>query len=225
MATKEDYLQQAEVLQDLNPVEIAQVINKTRLIHYNTGHLFYMPADPGEVLFIVKSGRVQLYRMSPDGRKLILAIMQPGSVFGHMALVGQRLQNTYAQAMDDCTICTWNRAEVEQLLLTNPQFALRLLEIVGRRLNHIEDRLADAAFKRMPARVAALLLLLNQENLDGCVLRGYTHQYLADMLGTYRETITQILNEFKQTNLIDLGRKKITIMDPGGLACIAEQES
>ena len=221
MDTKANYLSQVNVLQDLSPDELQAVGYNTRLVNCGAGHLFYMPDDPGEVLFILKVGRVQLYRMSSDGRKLVVAVMRPGAIFGHMSLVGQGLHHTYAQAVDDCTICIWSREAVETLLHNNPQVALRFLDAVGQRLAQAEARLTDITFKRIPARLAGLLLQISAENEDSTELRGYTHQYLADMLGTYRETVTQTLNEFKAQGLVELSRKRIGILEAAILSDVA----
>jgi len=218
---KTDYLNQVDALQDLSDVEIEQVSDQTHMIDHRSGHIFYMPDDPGDVLFILKKGRIQLYRMSPDGRKLIFAILHPGAIFGDMALVGQHLHQTYAQAIDDCTICVWNREQVEEMFMEKPQIAFRFLEAVGNRLSQVEERLADVTFLPIATRLATLLLRLDREGDSTGKLSGYTHQYLADMLGTYRETTTQILNQFKSQSLIQTGRKTIEILDKGGLHKIA----
>ncbi|MAS36125.1 MAG: cyclic nucleotide-binding protein [Anaerolineaceae bacterium] len=221
MATKVDYLESVDLFQDLTSAEVESLVHKTALKCYEAGHLFYMPEDPGEALFILKRGRVQLYRMSPDGRKFVLGIMHEGAIFGHMALVGQHSHNTFAEALDDCVICVWSRDEVEQLLLKKPRVALRFLEVMSERLFRTEERLEEMTFKRVPARVANLLIQLNDDQGSTGMLRGYTHQYLADMLGTYRETVTQTLNEFKQEQLIRIGRKSIEILDMSGLRLVA----
>ena len=160
---------------------------------------------------------MQLYRVSSDGRKLVFAILQPGAMFGHMALIGQHMHHTYAQAIDDCLICVWDREHVEQVLVEKPQVALKFLDAVGKRLVQVEDRLAEITFEQIPSRLANLLLRLNQETGNTGLLEGYTHQYLADMLGTYRETTTQTLNQFKSQGLIETGRKSIRLLDCEGL--------
>lgn len=218
---KTDYLNQINELQDLSSDEIEEVSNQTHMVEYKREHIFYMPDDPGEVLFILKKGRVQLYRMSPDGRKLVFIILHPGAIFGHMALVGQHLYHTYAQAVDDCTICIWNREQVEQAFIQKPQIAFRFLEAVGERLGQVEERLAEVTFDPISTRLAILLLRLDRNGDGTGKLTGYTHQYLADMLGTYRETTTQILNQFKGQSLIRIGRKTIEILDEAGLKQIA----
>lgn len=221
---KSSYLETVEAFQDLSLEEVKAVGDQTRLVHYPSGHLFYMPDDPGEVLFILKEGRVQLYRTSADGRKLVVAELRPGAIFGQMMLVGQRMHKTFAQALDNCVICVWDRAHVEQLLVEKPQFALRLLEAVGQRLIQAEEGLVEVTFKRMPARLAGLLLRMQQNNKGSHLIKGYTHQYFADMLGTYRETATQILNDFRQRGLIQIGRKSIRILNSDGLQKIFESD-
>lgn len=217
------YLREVDIFQDLTDAEVEEISEMTRMCFYKTNHIFYMPDDPGEVLFILKKGRVQLYRLSPDGRKLVFATLQQGAIFGHMGMMGQRLHNTFAEAVGDCKICIMSRNDLEELLMAKPVVALRIMEHMGNRLISAEERFEDIAFRRMPARIARLLLKLLDEHGTGDTLKGYTHQQLADMLGTYRETTTQILNDFKQQGFIKLGRKSITILDYDGLTDIAEE--
>jgi CRP-like cAMP-binding protein len=217
MSLKTDLLEQTEIFQDLSHAEVEMIGQQATLINAQAGHIFYMPDDPGEVLFTLKRGRVQLYRISPDGRKLVMAVLKPGALFGQMALIGQRLHQTFAQAIDDCVVCVMNREQVEQLLVEKPQVTFRLLDNLGQRLYEAEQRLEEFAFRRIPARLARHLLQLNDEFGQLGALEGYTHQYFADRLGTYRETVTQILNDFQSQGFIRLGRKCITILDVPGL--------
>jgi CRP-like cAMP-binding protein len=221
MTTKTDYLEAVEVFQDLTASDMEKINHQTTMVTYKAGHLFYMPEDPAEVLFIIKQGRVQLYRLSTDGRKLVIAILKPGMIFGQMALIGQNLHNTFAEALDHCTICVWRRGDVERLMMTQPLVAMRLLEAMGRRVRDLEQRLEEVTYKRIPARLAGLLIRLEKEHGANGVVAGYTHQSLADMLGTYRETTTQTLNEFQNRNLIRTGRKTIEILNEDGLRKVA----
>ncbi len=183
------------------------------------GKVFYRPEEAGEVLFILKEGNVQLYRISPEGKKLVITSLGKGALFGEMALLGQQMHNTFAEAISDCTICVISRADLERLTLQRPQVALRMLEITGRRLREAEARLADLAFKGIPARLSSLLLRLAG---DSSQISGQTHQDLAEMVGTYRETATQVLNDLKSQGLIEIGRKRIMIRDRAGLIAVAE---
>ena len=215
------YLQMVDVFQDLSQEEIEEIDRATTISSCRRGKILYMPEDTSEVLFLLKEGRIQLYRISPDGKKLVIATVGPGAIFGEMALIGQGMHNTFAEAIDKCVLYVMNRDDVERLLLTKPKVALRIFEALGRRLKEAEARLEAIAFKGIPARLASLLLhLAEEENSD--TITGFTHQDLGEQIGTYRETTTQTLNTFKAEGLIDIGRKRITILDRKELGRIAE---
>jgi CRP-like cAMP-binding protein len=210
-------LSQIEIFQDLSPQEVDEMDRTTTMSTCESGRVFYAPHETGEVLFLLKSGRVQLYRLSPEGKKLVVAELGPGAIFGEMSLVGQGMHNTFAEAMLDCTLCVMSRVDVERLLMDKPQVAIRFMEAMATRLQEIESKLEDLAFKSIPARLAALLIDLAEGDQDLKVVKGYTHQSLAEMLGTYRETTTQILNEFKSHGWVDIGRKRIEILNRAAL--------
>ena len=215
------YLKMVDIFQDLSEQEIEEIDRATTITTCRRGKIFYMPEDTSEVLFLLKEGHVQLYRISPDGKKLVIATVGPGSIFGEMALIGQGMHNTFAEATEDCVLLVISRGDVERLLITKPMVALRIFEALGGRLRDTESRLEEIAFKGIPARLASLLLHLADEQ-GGSVVTGMTHQDLGERIGTYRETTTQTLNTFKADGLVEIGRKRIEILDRQGLERIAE---
>jgi CRP-like cAMP-binding protein len=210
-----------DIFQDLSEEEIEEIDRATTVSTARRGRILYMPEDTSEVLFLLKEGRVQLYRISPDGKKLVIGTIAPGAIFGEMALIGQGMHNTFAEATEDCVLLVMSREDVEQLLVTKPMVALRIFEELGSRLKETEARLEEIAFKGIPARLASLLLQLADEHGDD-IITGMTHQDLGEQIGTYRETTTQTLNTFKADGLIAIGRKRITILDRPGLERVAE---
>ena len=220
---KLNYLSSIQVFRDLTPNELMAMDRQLTMSSCQTGKIFYMPEDSGEVLFLLKRGRVQLYRISPNGKKIVVTTLGAGAIFGEMSLVGQGMHNTFAEAMDDCVLCVMSRSDVERLLKEKPDVAFRFLEAMGTRLTSLESRLEDIAFKSIPSRLAALLLELAREQGNGNVITGYTHQDLSEVLGTYRETITQTLNDFKAEGIITIGRKKIMLKDIESLEALADE--
>jgi CRP/FNR family cyclic AMP-dependent transcriptional regulator len=214
------YLQMVDVFQDLSETEMEEIDRATTLSSARRGKILYMPEDTSEVLFLLKEGRVQLYRISPDGKKLVIVTIGPGSIFGEMALIGQGMHNTFAEAVEACALLVMSRDDVERLLVTKPMVAVRIFEVLGRRLREAESRLEEIAFKSIPSRLASLLLQLANEQGDDSIT-GLTHQDLGEQIGTYRETTTQTLNTFKSEGFIDIGRKRITILDRDALQSIA----
>lgn len=211
-----------DIFQDLSKEEMAEMDRTTTMSTCRKGKIFYQPQDTSQVLFILKKGRVQLYRLSPEGKKLVVATIGPGTIFGEMATIGQGMHNAFAEATDDCLLCVMSRHDVERLILNKPTVALRIMELMANRLRQAESQLEDMAFKSISTRLAMLLLRLRQDQGSNSIY-GYTHQDLAEAIGTYRETATQTLNEFKAGKLIDIGRKRIDIINPEGLELIAEE--
>jgi CRP-like cAMP-binding protein len=218
---KIDYLQMVDIFQDLSKADMQEMDRTTTMSTCKPGKIFYQPEDTSEVLFILKKGRVQLYRISPEGKKLVIATVGAGTIFGEMAIMGQQMHNTFAEAVEDCLLCVMSRHDVERLILSKPSVALRIMDVMANRLREAEIRMEDMAFKSIPARLAALLLHLRED--QGDKIYGYSHQDLAEAVGTYRETTTQTLNKFKADNLIEIGRKRIEILDPEGLEDVAAE--
>ena len=220
-AEKMRYLSELTVFQDLSVREMEDLNRATTMSTMPKGRVFYRPEEPSEVLFILKEGRVQLYRISPEGKKLVISTLGPHTLFGEMALLGAKMHNTFAEAVEDCLICIMSRTDLERTILSKPQVALRILEVTGKRLGDAEEQLKNMAFKGIPARLASLLLQLADEQGSDDIT-GLTHQDLAESVGTYRETATQVLNDLKTDGLIEIGRKRITILDRARLTRVAE---
>ncbi len=220
-AEKMRYLSELAVFQDLTAREMEDLNRITTMSTVQKGRVFYRPEEPGEVLFILKEGRVQLYRISPEGKKLVITTLGEHTLFGEMALLGTKMHNTFAEAVEDCLICVMSRTDLERLILSRPQVALRILEITGKRLREAEERLENMAFKGIPARLASLLLRMSSEQ-ESDEVTGMTHQDLAESVGTYRETATQVLNDLKSQGLIEIGRKRIQLLDKEALFELAE---
>jgi CRP/FNR family transcriptional regulator, cyclic AMP receptor protein len=201
------YLSMMDLFRDFTPEQMEEIVRATKMQTCNAGRIFYSPSETGEVLFILKTGAVQIYRMSPEGRKLVIAKLPPYSFFGEMSCIGQGMYDTFAEATEESLICTMSRGDVERLLLAKPKVALRILEAVGKRVVEAETQLEELAFKGLIPRLATLLL---REATDD-EITGLSHQDIAERLGVYRETVTSALNELKTAGIIEIGRKRIAI--------------
>jgi len=219
MLNKIGYLSAQDIFRDLSAAEVERIGRLTTMTTCMQGKVFYEPEDKSEVLFLLKRGRVQLYHLSAGGKKIVTKIAEPHTFFGEMALIGQGMHGSFAEAMDECVLCVMSRADVEQYLLGNPKIAARLAEALGKRLVDAEARLEEMAFKSVPARLAGLLLRLAPDGSD--VLAGYTHQDLADSIGSYRETVTQTLNEFRTQGLVEIERTSAGLLDGEQLHAVA----
>ena len=211
----------ADLFRDFTPEEMQEVERMTVMQNFPKGRMLYTPGETGEALFLLRKGAVQIYRMSPEGRKLVIAHLLPYSFFGEMSCIGQGMYDTFAEATEDSLVITMNCANLERLLLSKPQVARRILEAFGKRVIEAEQQLEDIAFKGLVARVASLLL---REAEDGEV-KGFSHRDIAERLGVYRETATNALNELKSAGIITIGRKRISITDREQLRQVAGERA
>ena len=221
VSDKLTYLREIDIFQDLSPSEIAALGEHAPMKRVGAGITLYAADQPTEVLFILKEGRVKLYHLMPDGRMLTTAILETGAIFGAMALMGQNLDDSYAESASPCLLCLMSRNDVKTLLLSDPRIAFRIAETLGRRLIDAEHRLLDIAFKRVPERLAVLLLQYARPASGSLFSRRmevrYTHEELADLAGAYRETVSKVLNDFRERGLIELKRGRIIVLDADGL--------
>ncbi|MGB9723755.1 MAG: Crp/Fnr family transcriptional regulator [Chloroflexia bacterium] len=219
-------LRATDLFQDLSETALAALEKRMSRRLVEAGRLIYSPEERRETLFLLTRGRVRLYRLSPEGKALTIAVIEPVSLFGEMALLGPGVEDSFAEALEDCELYVLNRRDLQDLLRTDPRVARRLLDLVGRRLTDTERRLAEMAFKSVPQRLAALLLQLAQESPGSSegpmsIPVRYTHQQLAEMIGTYRETVTKVLNDFRQRGWVRVERGHILVLDPDGLRGMA----
>ena len=214
-------LSEVDIFCDLSPAEMDAIAAAAPMRTYAAGELLYSPHSQVETLFILKRGRVRVFRVSADGRALTTAIMTPGTIFGEMVLLGQRMYDNYAEALDEAVVCVMNRSNVQRLLLSDPRIAARITAILGERLVDMERRLSDTVFKSVRQRIATTLATLagppGQERPYAVGSRpavvALTHEQIAALVGTSRETATKILGEFAGRGLIRLGRGRTTLLD------------
>jgi CRP/FNR family transcriptional regulator, cyclic AMP receptor protein len=219
-------LSEVDIFCDLSPAEMDAIAAAAPMKTYRPGEILYSPPSPVETLFILKAGRVRLFRVSADGRALTTSLITPGTIFGEMILLGQHMYDNYAEALDEVVVCVMSRADVYRFLLSDARIAARVTQILGERLLGMERRLSDTVFKSVPQRIAGMLLQLAAPPTTR-VLTGrgeqvrLTHEQIAALVGTSRETTTKVLGEFADLGLVRLGRGRITLIDRDRLAAEA----
>lgn len=214
-------MSEVDIFKDLSAEEMDAMAAAAPMTRYSPGEFLYSPHKPVEKLFILKSGRVRIFRISEDGRALTTAMISPGTIFGEMVLLGQRMYDNYAEAIEEAVVCEMGKHDVHKFLLADPRIAGRITQILGRRLADMERRLSDSVFKTASQRVATTLTKLAGPK-GGLAPRhpqvALTHEQVAALAGTSRETATKILGELADRGLIRLGRGKITLLRPAGIA-------
>ena len=209
-------LRLVDVFEPLSAEEIEEITWQNLNTKVAPGEVFYTPMDLCETLFVLQSGRVRIYRAPPEGRELTLAVIESGTVFGEMALTGQRLRASYAQAMEESEISAMCRADVERLVMDRPAVGLQLIHLLSGRLAAYEARMEGLGLKEVPARLAGLILELVEgqgvRTGDGYKIpTRYTHQQLGTMIGANREAVTRAFARLRDAGAVELRRRYVHV--------------
>ncbi len=221
-AAKTRLLAANELFHDLDAETMSDVSEMTNVTTCRAGQLLFGPENRGEVLFFLKQGQVQIYKLNVEGKKLVLYDLKAGSFFGEMFLLGQGMADNYAEATEDSLICAMSRSDVYALLESRPAIARRVIDHLAERVNLAEAQLETLAHEGLDTRLA--IALLRASDADD-VVRGLSQQDLAERVGATRESVTRMLNLMAASGLVALARRKITILDREGVARRARPES
>jgi len=216
------YLKQVNLFSDLSDAEMDQMNNMTRMVNFKKKQPIYLPGDPGDYVYLLKSGLVKISRIDDDGKELTLAILEPGEIFGEIDVLEETARDSVAEVLDDAHICLITREDFNQFLKSQPQCSFKLTKLIGLRIKKIESRIEDLVFRDASARLAHLLLNLSNtfgvNGPEGRTLKTkMTHQELANLIGTTRETVSLTLGQFRQAGMISIEKREISILSKKGL--------
>lgn len=211
------YLQHINIFSDMTDEEMRRLAQRTTMRTYARGKVIAQPNDPPDTIYLIKEGHVKLCRYSANGRVQILALLDRGDIFAERALL--RTPNAvHCEAFDDTLVCVLRRKDFEELVQSKPELALRVMRVLAERLRQAEEAIENLAFHDVPDRLAALLVRLAEAYGEPygqgrrLALR-FTHQDLASMIGATRETVTNVLNRFRDEGLIAVEERHIIIRD------------
>ena len=178
----------------------------------------YSPLRPPCSLYVLLEGRVSVARLTRDGKRLVTEVLDAGDVFGDLSFSGVGSDSEIAEALTDCRAFVVDSRRAKDLIASDPELAVRLLSAVANRLNSMCGRLEEFAFSPVETRVASAVL-----RIAGSTGRTapVSHQFVAEMAGTYRETATRALKGLQMREMLRLGRCAIEIEDPHALAAVA----
>lgn len=199
--------------------EMKEVDKMTKMKTADKDQYVYFPEDPSTNIYFLKEGRIKIGSFSDSGKENIKAILSPGEIFGELALAEERVRSEHAIAMDDkILICSMNMSDMEQMMQMNPKLSLKVTKLIGFRLRKMERRLDGLIFKDARTRIIDFIRDMAEESGkevgDEIMVKHFlTHQDIANLTASSRQTVTTVLNELKEDNLIYFERKKILIRD------------
>lgn len=227
-ATKLWYLKRFPLFDGFSNQEMDEVQRLSQSRTYRKGETLYLPGEPSGHLFMLKRGVIKLSRLLPDGRELTLTLLKPGDVFGELEVVGDTPHDAQAVAYEDVLLCVMARRDLLRWMQRKPELSLRITKLTGFRLRTIEHRLERLLFRSAPAKLADLLVELARQfgRRDGSGLLidlPLTHQELANLTGSVRETVSGVLAQFRQQGWIVIEHRRIRMLDPNALRRAAQE--
>jgi CRP/FNR family cyclic AMP-dependent transcriptional regulator len=218
-----------DILQPLSEEELRELAQRCSYISVRRGEDFYRPEIHNGGLFLILEGRVRVYLITSDGKEVTLDMLGSGTVLWGRRLVLVDDQAVYAQAVEQTELAFMGREDLDRLILKKPEVGLRLMELLARRLDSSNERMAEVSHKEILSRLASQILrLLEGEGVvdqqrNHKLATTYTHERLGTMIGAGRPAVTRAFGQLQEEGVLELRRRRIYVRDLEALRRIAEQ--
>lgn len=224
---KAGLLREVDLFAGLSLAQLKEISRTLPMTTCYTGGLVTSPDVDDERLYIVKRGRVRLYRLTPDGKQLTLDILDKGRIVGRMSWLGQELTDVYAEAIEDAVICSFTPEELQRLIDRFPSIGLNIIRYLSDRLGASEREREVMAFRSVEQRLATRLVELadrfgKPEEAGTAIDARLTQQELADMIGTSRETLATTISSLRERGILQMENHRVVLLDIDGLQKLSE---
>jgi CRP/FNR family transcriptional regulator, cyclic AMP receptor protein len=195
------------------------LVNRARMRQFAAGEPIFLMGSPGTSMMAVLSGRVRISIPSNEGREIVLAVLQPGEVFGEIAVLDGKDRTADAHAATACTLAVLERRDVLEFLERQPGAWPRVVEVLCDRLRATDRQMAEVAMQQLPVRLAKALLRMSYiDTLSRPAERIQVSQReLGNIVGAARESVNKCLNEWQRSGWVRIERTSIAISDRGVL--------
>jgi CRP-like cAMP-binding protein len=198
-----ELLNSVELFGEMNDEEIDELAALAQIKKLGKDTTVFHAGDPADAVFVVASGRVKIVITSSDGKEFILTVLGPGQVFGEMALLESAPRSASVVTLSAVEVLVISRSDFQRLLDSNPRISQRLMAILSRRLRRANAKMESLAYMDVAGRLARYLLDLARDHGQRLgngwvVVRRPTHSDIAHSIGTSRETVSRLINEFEE---------------------------
>ena len=210
------YLKQVPLFAGLADEDIRELMEVARKRTFRSGEVIFHRDDPGQVLYVIKEGKVKISRVSPDGQEIVLTVLGKGECFGEFAIIDGLPRSADAITLEKVECYTLQRSDFHNAISKNPKIAIQVLEVLTKRLRINDQMVEDLIFLDVYGRVAKKLLELAEthgekvENGTRINVR-LTQQELASMVGASRESVNKVMGYFTDKNFISTDKHRITL--------------
>jgi len=218
-----DHIARVPLFEGLPPEQIEDLAMIVTDQTFGKGEAIFSEGEDADGFYVVITGRVKIFKLSPDGKEQILHFFGPGEPFGEVPVFTGQHFPASAEVMEESRVFFFPRKSFVDLIKRTPSLALNMLAILSKRLRRFAALIDDLSLKEVPGRLAAYLLYLSDQNRGAKVLElAVTKAQLASLLGTIPETLSRILGKLSSQGLIESDGRRIRIMDREALRDLAE---
>ncbi len=169
----------------------------------------------GDYMYLIREGQVKVTKMSDDGREKILEMLEPGDFFGDMSLLDREPRSASVKTTLACMLLALSRQDFLDLLRQNSEVSMEMLRVLSRRLRETDEQIRELLFERVEARTRRIFVRMAKDTAPGdptrCSTPPVTHQQLADLVGTSRETITRVVKDLKDSGWLSQEGKRYRV--------------
>lgn len=211
------HLKHNEVLAALSGDQLRRLESRSRAKSFAPGSPIYLPSDLADGVLLLTEGRVRICSTSEDGKRAILAYVDPGELFGELSLLGDVVRDELAEAVERSQVILMPRDEIQRVMQDNARLTLGITKLVGLRRQRIERRLKSLLFRSVRQRLADLLLELAERYGKSTATGVFidlrlSHQEMASAIGSTRESVTLMLGEWTAAGIIEKRRNRVTVL-------------
>ncbi|HMT53865.1 MAG: Crp/Fnr family transcriptional regulator [Saprospiraceae bacterium] len=182
------------------------------------GNYIYLPEEVSNKIYFILNGKVKIGTFRDNEKEIVTAILQTGDVFSEMSILGEKIRKDFAISTTDCTLVAFTKSELNVLMKNHSALSILMMRIMNERVIEMEDRLESLIFKDSRTRILEFLISRIEKSGQRIgyewVLRNFiTHQDIASLTSTSRQTVTMILNDLRNNNIIQFDRKRLLVRD------------
>jgi len=216
------YLENFNLFNGLAPEEMEKLNMISSMKELSKSEPIYFANEPSNSIFFLKSGRVKLTRLSPEGKEMIVALINPGEVFGELSILDAGERTDFAFAADKSLICAISKEDFRKFIEGNPELNLKVTKLIGLKLRRYSERIEELIFKDAPQRIVSFIYNFAREHgkkvgNELFIKPFMTHQDIAELTACSRQTVNSVLTELREKGIINFDRRKLIISDEEAL--------
>jgi len=215
-----DLLGGLPLFETLNTRELAELVAVAVPRSYDRGEVIFQEGSQGDVMYVIRKGRILIKREHAGGRTIALTEMGPGDLFGELAIFDKEARSATAECIEKTNVVALTSGDVSRVLTRNPEIAVKLLQQLSKRIRAANSRIGDQYFQSTEGRIVNVVLgLAEQQNgnvMAGSFVRANQSE-IAQLASTSRETVSRFLANCQRADLLTTYRGRLQLRDPEGM--------